>query len=250
MAARPPVRPIQAVDRSLRLLEAIADAPTPPSAPELALAAGVNRSTAWRLLATLEAHDLIERDPSSGGYRVAFGALRIAAGAGYAALVRRARPALERLSTATGENVALAVVRTDRVVILEEVVAPQVLSVRWAGQSLPLSTTSPGKLWLAALPRAEAERLVAAEHAAGVPVDPATLWPLVDEAAATGIGTSPEDYEAGVVGFSAAVHTGGDRPTAFVAVTGPAMRLTLDRLPEVRPLLFAAAAEVAGGVGT
>ena len=239
------MRLIQAVDRSLRLLEVIADAPSPPSATELARAAGVNRSTAWRLLATLEAHDLVERDPASGGYRVGFGALRIAAGAGYAALIRRARPALERLSAAVGENVALAVVRADRVLILEEVVAPQVLSVRWAGQSLPLSTTSPGKLWLAALPREDAERLVATEQEAGVPLDPAVLWPLVDEAAATGIGSSPEDYEAGVIGFAAAVHAGGDCPTAFVAVSGPAPRLPLDRLPELRPLLLAAATEVA-----
>jgi DNA-binding IclR family transcriptional regulator len=79
-----------------------------------------------------------------------------------------------------------------------------------------------------------------------VAFDEDELWRLVDEAAATGIGTSPEDYEAGVTGFSAAVRAGGsERPTAFVGVTGPASRLPLSRLDELRPLMLRAAAEVA-----
>jgi DNA-binding IclR family transcriptional regulator len=246
-AASEPTRLIQAVDRSLRLLEVIADAPSPPSAPELARLAGVNRSTAWRLLATLEAHHLVERDPLAGTYTVGFGALRIAAGASYAGLVRRARPVLERLNAAVGENAALAVVRADRVLVLDEVVAPHVLGVRWAGSSMPLAITSPGKLWLAALPRAEAEALVEAERAAGVPIETERLWQLVDEAGRTGIGTSPEDFASGVTGFSAAVRAAGGRPTAFVGITGPAQRLPLERLPEYRELLLGAAAELAGG---
>jgi DNA-binding IclR family transcriptional regulator len=240
-----PPAPIQAVDRSLRLLQAIADAPTPLSAPDLARAAGVNRSTAWRLLATLEAHDLVERDPASGGYSVGFGALRIAASAGYGGLVRRSRPVLERLRAAVGENAALAVVQRDRLLVLDEVLPDELLGVRWAGQTLPLSTSSAGKLWLAELPRAEAEQLVAAERAAGVEVDEALLWRLVAEAGQTGIGSSPEDHARGVNGFCAAVRgPGGGLPLAFVAVTGPALRLPVERLPEYAPLLLQAAAEL------
>ncbi len=42
---------IQAVDRAVALLKSVADATTPPTALELAQACGINRSTAWRLLA-------------------------------------------------------------------------------------------------------------------------------------------------------------------------------------------------------
>src|ERR1041385_6577348 len=54
---------VQSVDRALRLLKAVAASELPSSAQELAQRCGVNRSTAWRLLATLESHGLVERDP-------------------------------------------------------------------------------------------------------------------------------------------------------------------------------------------
>ena len=87
-------RTIQSVDRAAALLKAIADASRPPTVVELAETCGLNRSTAWRLLATLDAHGLIERDPVSQRYSLGYAFLRIAAGADVDPLVRRARPVL------------------------------------------------------------------------------------------------------------------------------------------------------------
>ena len=246
MTATQPVRLIQAVDRSLRLLEVIADASSPPSAPELARAAGVNRSTAWRLLATLEAHDLVERDPASGGYTVGFGALRIAAGASYAALVRRARPALERLVGGRGrERRPGRGARRPRADPGGGRGAAGALGA--LGRAEPAAVGHLAGQALAGLAAARGGRAAwwPPSRPPGCRSTRRCCWPLVDEAAATGVGTSPEDYEAGVTGFSVAVHTGGERPTAFVGVTGPALRLPMKRLPELTPLMLAAAAEVA-----
>src|ERR687889_268164 len=81
------------------------------SAPALADRCGLNRSTAWRILATLEHHGLVERDPQGNRYRVGFAVLRLAATAGHEPLVRLAHPLLRRLADATGETVNLAVAR-------------------------------------------------------------------------------------------------------------------------------------------
>ena len=75
-------RTIQSVDRAAILIKAIADSRQPPTVVELAAACGLNRSTAWRLLATLDAHGLIERDPVSQRYSLGYAFLRIAAGRG------------------------------------------------------------------------------------------------------------------------------------------------------------------------
>jgi predicted ArsR family transcriptional regulator len=56
---------IQSIDRAVELLEAIAAAGEPVTAPVLADRCGLNRSTAWRMLATLEHHGLVERDPAT-----------------------------------------------------------------------------------------------------------------------------------------------------------------------------------------
>ena len=62
---------VQSVERALALLDAIADAsPRGSTVAELALACGINRATAWRLLATLEGRGLVDRDPATSRYQV------------------------------------------------------------------------------------------------------------------------------------------------------------------------------------
>jgi len=102
-------RRIQSIDRAAELLEAIARAPEPETAPELADACGLNRSTAWRILATLEHHGLVERDPDSNRYSLGFAVLRLAAAAGHAGLdlvlgiPRAPRPMHTSLETMDGK---------------------------------------------------------------------------------------------------------------------------------------------------
>src|ERR1051325_8236450 len=96
-------RTIQSVDRAAALLKAIADSPHPPTVIELASARRLNRSTTWRVLATLDAHGLIERDDVSQRYSLGYAFLRMAAGADIDPLVRRARPVLARLPAGTAE---------------------------------------------------------------------------------------------------------------------------------------------------
>src|SRR5690348_18453246 len=70
---------VQSVDRAVLLLRAISTSAHPPTAWELARTCGINRSTAWRLLQTLEHHALVERDPATGRYGIGYTALEVAA---------------------------------------------------------------------------------------------------------------------------------------------------------------------------
>src|SRR4051812_49677828 len=68
---------VQSVDRALTILELLAregEAGVTDIASEL----GVHKSTAFRLLATLEAHRLVEQDGDRGRYRLGVGNLRLA----------------------------------------------------------------------------------------------------------------------------------------------------------------------------
>src|SRR5260370_40986877 len=65
---------IQAVDRAVALLKAVADASTPPTVLELAQACGINRSTAWRVPRPLEYHGLVGPGTSPQRYTTAYGA--------------------------------------------------------------------------------------------------------------------------------------------------------------------------------
>ena len=67
----------------MALLEAVADGSV-EGEPVAVLAArcALNRATAWRLLGTLEARGLVDRDPATQRYTVGFAVSRLAASAG------------------------------------------------------------------------------------------------------------------------------------------------------------------------
>ena len=152
---------VQSVDRALRLLEVVAaTAPRGETVTVLASRCGINRATAWRLLGTLEARGLVERDPATNRYRIGLAMIRMSASAGYDGLVRRTRHILERLSEQTGETAALAVAGQHGVTYVGEVAPPSVMAINWVAREVPLHATSTGKAFLAWLPADEARGLL------------------------------------------------------------------------------------------
>lgn len=158
--ARLPAR-VQSVDRALSLLEVVAaTAPRGETVATLAARCEINRATAWRLLGTLEARGLVERDPTTNRYRIGLAMIRMSAAAGYDGLVRRTRHILERVSEQTGETAALAVAGQHGVTYVGEVAPSSVMAVNWVAREVPLHATSTGKAFLAWLPPEEARGLL------------------------------------------------------------------------------------------
>jgi DNA-binding IclR family transcriptional regulator len=217
---------IQSIDRAVELLEAIASAPEPATAPVLADACGLNRSTAWRILATLEHHGLVERDPETNRYRLGFAVLRLAAAAGHEPLVRLAHPLLRRLADATGETVNLAVARRLELVYADQVQARRVMAPNWLGHTVPLHATSTGKAFLAALPERELEHLAGLERFTDTTItDPFALRDELATVRARGFAVSRGELEPALWGVSAAALDPAGRPAAVLSVWGVESRV-------------------------
>ena len=154
---------IQSVDRAVLLLKSVAACTTPPTVLELARACGINRSTAWRLLRTLEYHGLIDRDPVTQRYTVGYHATTIAAAVTDDTLVRRVRPLLKDLSARTEESVTLAVAKRFNLIYVDQVDPPHVMAPNWLDKPLPLHATSGGKAFLAWLGRDERDAILPAD---------------------------------------------------------------------------------------
>ncbi|MYW05384.1 helix-turn-helix domain-containing protein [Streptomyces sp. SID3343] len=98
----------QILDRGLKVLALLADAPEGMSVPDIATRLGVNRTVVYRILATLGQHGLIRRDVN-GRTRLGLGALQLARRA--QPLVRDAAvPCLRRLAEETGATAHLTIV--------------------------------------------------------------------------------------------------------------------------------------------
>jgi DNA-binding IclR family transcriptional regulator len=238
---------IQSVDRAAALIKAIADSRHPPTVNELATACGLNRSTTWRLLATLDSHGLIERDPISQRYSLGYAFLRIAAGADVDPLVRRGRPVLELLAEETGEATNLAVARRFSLVYVDQVDPPHVMAPNWFGRTVPLHATSTGKAYLAYLPEEEQEAVLPRRLERYTPTTVTDRRSLADELRAVRrdrYAICVGELEESLFGASAPVLSEQGRPVAIVSVWGTGDRLPRARLPEVGRRAVEAAEEL------
>jgi DNA-binding IclR family transcriptional regulator len=227
---------IQAVDRAVALLKAIAESTTPPTVLELARACRINRSTAWRLLRTLEYHGLVDRDPITQRYTLGYGAISIAAAVTDDALVRRVRPLLEKLAVRTGEAVTLAVAKRYNLFYVDQVDPPNVMMPNWLGKPLPLHATSGGKVFLAWLPPDERDGILPKEltrYTEHTITDRDELDRQLEVVRADGYALCDREYEEFSSGASAAVLNSHQYPMAVINVWGPAPRLPVKRLHEI-----------------
>src|SRR5499427_7864922 len=240
---------VQSVERAVALLDAIAGAsPRGSTVAELALACGINRATAWRLLATLEGRGLVDRDPATSRYQIGYTVARLAAASGVDGLVRRSHAVLERVCAQTGEAAILAVGRRSGLVYVDEVAPPAVLTVNWLARPVPLHATSTGKAWLAWLPEAEARGVLGPALEGFTDATITDLGRLFGELALIrerGYATSAGELEPALSGVSAPVpRVGEHRPIAVFSIWGPADRVPRSRLEALGAVAIDAAASV------
>ncbi len=146
---------VQSVDRALTILEVLARVGE-AGVTDIAAELDVHKSTAFRLVATLEQHRLVEQSGDRGKYRLGVGMLRLA-GATTARLdlVQEARPVCRQLASDTGETVNIAVLSESSALYLDQVAGSSALQPHnWVGQHIPLHATSNGKVLLSGLDQA------------------------------------------------------------------------------------------------
>jgi DNA-binding IclR family transcriptional regulator len=241
---------VQSVARAAQLLRAIAAAPEPATAPELADRCGLNRSTAWRLLATLEQQRLVERD-AGNRYSVGHAVVQLAGAAGHGPFVRIAHPHLRRLAKRSGETVSLAIPRQLELVYVDQVQAPHVMAADWQGRSTPLHATSTGKAFLAWLSERELDaalREPLERYTDSTVVQPAELRAELAKVRGRGYAVSRGELEAELWGVSAPVLDAAARPLAVVSVWGAAARIGKRGLAGLGRQVASAAGDIASAL--
>lgn len=245
---RGPAQPVQAVDRAMALLRAVAMPKDPPSLKELASTCGLNPSTAWRLLATLEKHAMIERNPHTHRYTISYGAMQVGAMADHSSLVRRVRPALRELLATTGERVSLAVVKGVNLIYVDQLDPPDGPVERWVGRPLALHASSSGKILLAHLPPDERAGALPDELPRYTPTtitDREGLERELETARDRGYATCAGEDVPYSNGVSAAALDSQGRPVAVVNVWGIEQRVPIERFPALGEAASATAKAIA-----
>lgn len=221
-----PSRIIQSVQRAFDLLERIARQPEGARLSELADGAGLNRSTAHNLLASLEELGYITQNKKGAAYRLTgklTQLLRPDAEAEHA-LRARIRPVLQTVSAESGESAFLGLVSGSDYLCVDAVQSdkPLHLAVK-LGERVPLIGQALGHALLAA--DTDLARSVRAHDPAG--------WNIhaheIDDAQRRGFALDLDSQNAGISCVAVAV-----TPRAAIAIAGPT-----NRLPEARLIAIA-----------
>jgi DNA-binding IclR family transcriptional regulator len=248
-ATQPP-RGAQSVLRSIRLLKLFT-----AEAPELQLAdiaavAGLNKTTAYRLLQALASESLLERNTTTGAYRLGpvVVALGMQALAGDSLRVK-ARPLLKSLAAETGETATLEIPVEDTMLVLDEVrgghrvAAGGNVGTRWA-----MHATSTGKAVIA-FSENGMERL-------GERLTPLTACTITEreklaaqlnDIRRRGFAETVDELEDGFSGVGTIVRGRTGEILAAMAICGPTQRLTESRRMSLGATLCSAAGQLQPG---
>lgn len=244
--------PVQSVDRALAILEMLARSGE-SGVSEIAAALGVHKSTAFRLVATLERRGVVEQVAERGKYRLGVGVLRLAAATtARLDVVQEARAVARQLAARTRETVNVAVLSEGSALYLDQVAGPSaVQSHNWVGQHIPLHATSNGKVLLGGVPDSELGRVVS-KMPAYTDRTVTTMAGLRREIALAkdrGYATAIDELEVGLTALAAPIRNAHADVIASISVSGPTFRLGNGRVEEVAPMVVAAADEVSHRLG-
>lgn len=244
------MRETDAATRVVAVLDLLGAAPEGLGVSDIARALGVHRSTVSRLLGTLAAGGMVERDAGTRRYRLGARIVGLAATAvARLPVVSQARPELEQLATLTSETANLAILDRSHVVYVDQVTPAQaVVMASWVGRRSPAHASSSGKVLLAFGAASAREAVLRRRRLENLTphtvTDPARLRRLLEDTRRRGYAISTSELEEGLVTLAAPVLAEG-RAVAAVSLSGPVYRI-----PQAdRPRLAKLVVDAATGVG-
>jgi DNA-binding IclR family transcriptional regulator len=153
-------------------------------------------------------------------------------------LRRQAHSFLINLSETVKETVHLVVLDQDKALYIDKVdlhsKASGLQMVSRLGSRIPLHCSSVGKVLLAYMEKAKAEKLISgtglAKRTTNTIADPNELIQHLETVRANGYAIDDEENEAGIRCVAAPIRTGNGRVEAAMSISGPTTRITMERI--------------------
>ncbi|WP_147105961.1 IclR family transcriptional regulator [Nesterenkonia populi] len=242
---------VQSVDRAAKILELLRRE-SGLTISEIARRLQVHRSTAFRLLATLEEHDLVEQEQVRGGFRLGFGVLRMAgAVTGRIDLARDAQQCCDAAAEELNETVNAAILDAGAAMTITQTEGKRMIGVaqQYVGQRGPLHATSTGKVLLAHGDPAEQRRVIGSAltaYTASTVVETAGLEAELEKVLERGWASAVAEWEEGINAVAVPIQDAVGQTVAALSVTAPAFRLPESSFEAHVGVLREAAAFISG----
>ncbi len=247
---------LSTLDKGLHVLDILSTTESPGglTLTELSREIGMHRTTLFRILATLHARRLVERDAETDRYQIGLGILALASARLRAIDIRHiARPTLLRLCESAQETVFLAILDGAEVVTVERFEGPQIIALRTEiGDRRPAYCTASGKAIMTELRAEEVERILAQ----GMPArtvrtitSPLVMRHHLDEARQRGFAIDDEERMEGVRCVGTPIFGYDGFVCGAISIAAPALRTSWDRLQALGEEARTAAHEISQQMG-
>jgi DNA-binding IclR family transcriptional regulator len=223
---------VQSVDRTLAILEALANNREPISLTMLSVKLGLNISTVHRLLNTLIIAGFVEQEPNQGHYRLGLKTFEIGNAALYNLDIRSiAKPYLKDLVDRCGETANLSVLNHGDVVYIDQVESPNIVKMfAQPGTRGPAYCTACGKVLLATLTPGEVNQIIKEtkfiKYTSSTITDPEILKKEIAKAKQQNYAIDFGELEEGVQCVAAPIRNHEGKTIAAISVSGPDNRIS------------------------
>jgi len=234
---------IKVFDKIVQVIELLATSPQGVTLKKVQQALGLNKGTAFRILRTLESHNLAARNGDGAfvlGNRVLWWETCYRQNLDLSKLVH---PQLEKLRDLTSETAAFSILKGNQTVVVDQAVSPHATSTRFdIGFSAPLYAGATGRIILANLDPVRRKNLLSQQRLERLTertiTDRRRLERELNKCLAQGFAFSEGERLLNTSSAAAPVFGTNKEILGAISVTGPSDRLTHSRWKSIISILL------------
>ena len=245
---------LSSVTTAIHLLKTFTETDQELGISELAKRLNIAKSTVHRLASALLDEGFLQQNPETGRYGLGVGLFSLGS------LVRsqldvttESKTYLNALRAQVGENVRLAVLERDSIVILHDFEGPQTLRLRSAtGQLRPAFCTAEGICLISGLRQPQLEAFLAyprKKRTDQTVVEEEGIVAKIRQVKRRGYAFEDEECDEGTRCVAAPIYNAEARIVAAVGVAGPRVRIKKSQVPALAQTVIATANEISQRMG-
>ena len=250
-----PNQPVKSLDRALNILEIVASAEGPLGVTEISQKADLHKSTVYRILDTLHYRGYISQKQENEKYSTGLKLFELGSLAiNELDLQSTAKPYLKELKNLTEEAVHLGVLDDGEIIYIEKVESPKTITMRSkVGKRVYAHSTSLGKAILAFSSNDLVDSIIESK---GLPQK--TSNTITNEKdfkmelkaiRKQGYAIDDEENEEYIRCLAGPIFNHKGEVSAAFSISGPAIRLTLDKVEEFSSLIKQYSKKISNSLG-
>jgi len=246
---------INSLDRGLRILLILGENGGPLGVNEVSRRLNIDKSTTYRIISTLVGQGFVEQDPETRKYLLGLRVIEVAAlKLRTIKLLKVARSAIQRLMVQSRETVHVAVHVEGEVMYLDSEQYAGVITVNtMVGGRAPIHSSAVGKALLSCLPTEKVDEILALKglkrFTQNTIIDPREFHQHLQQCRERGYGFDDEETDIGVRCIGAPVFDHLSNVVAAAGISGPTIRISLERIPILAHLVKECAMEISRLLG-